>query len=178
MKNSIKLFALSIILVMIACSKQENLKPVTPVTPTDSTRINSPSYKRLMRLMDSSAGIMYRYNDTLGFKDSLLITHNANDSTLQVFSTEFRSSFVMVNDSLDESTGTMYMKVIPFTITMIEYDNSDSIQNAYVHTALISLSKTWISIQFIVNGTYRSQLSPDLDSTYVTNYALPRNYFK
>ena len=169
------LFAI-IIIATIACKKEANkINPIDP-DPTDTTA-SGKDYAKRLAFLQSKSGVMYSYNDTLGLSDSILIYRTDDSLLLNIYSSELKANFTMQLDSITPDS-IAFFTVLPFNFDKVNYDVSDSITNCSVTNALSTMYPNFITLTYVFDGLYHSTISPDMDSTFVSGYAISREYRK
>lgn len=169
-----KLLFLLLTIAAIACTKNEANKIVP-----DDTATKEAAAKRLARIvyLEKSVGTFYRYDDTLGYADSVKINFTEDSLNLKVFCSELDTFYTMRLDSILPDSSGQYT-ILPFSFRSLNYEYDDTIKNCIVTNALSTLYPNNFAVTYVFNGTYFSTLTPALNNTYVVGYSISRNYFR
>lgn len=160
------LFLLSVIFV-IGCSKNEKVIPDNPASTLKAKRL---------AYMQSSVGTFYSYDDTLGLSDSVKVTHLKDSLFVTVYSSELDTSFIMSLDTIDVND-IGYFTGLPFSFNVLKnFSFDDSITGCQVTNLLCTYYSEYIVFSFVIDGTYHSTLTPDMDNQPVTDFLFTRQF--
>lgn len=122
---------------------------------------------------------MYQHDNNFEIIDSLELQHMKDSLFVNVYSSEFDTSFVLKIDTLINDTVANLSLLNTFNFKGIKYNGfNDSIVDGTVTEAITTSTPNSITVSYIFNGTYKSVTSPNLNNTIVNQLLINRQYLR